>query len=67
MPGASNECVGSYYRGKRDLLQRQKRPTTEAKESMPGASNECVGSVLHDDVGVASEIHKSQCPFVCTL
>ena len=22
-----------YYRGKRDLLQRQKRPTTEAKET----------------------------------
>ena len=23
----------TYYRGKRDLLQRQKRPTTEAKET----------------------------------
>jgi len=23
----------TYYRGKRDLLQRQKRPTIEAKES----------------------------------
>jgi hypothetical protein len=27
------EAKETYYRGKRDLLQRQKRPTTEAKET----------------------------------
>ena len=27
------EAKETYYRGKRDLLQRQKRPTIEAKET----------------------------------
>jgi hypothetical protein len=27
----ANEAKETYYRGKRDLLQRQKRPTTKAK------------------------------------
>ena len=28
-----SEAKETYYRGKRDLLQRQKRPTIEAKET----------------------------------
>jgi len=28
-----DKVLGEYFRGKRDLLQRQKRPTIEAKET----------------------------------
>ena len=31
--GPTTEAKETYYRGKRDLLQRQKRPTIEAKET----------------------------------
>ena len=32
-PSDAIEAKETYYRGKRDLLKRQKRPTIEAKET----------------------------------
>ena len=49
----TTEAEETYYRGKRDLLQRQKRPTIEAKETYYRGKRDLLYVHLKDTVVLA--------------